>query len=264
MREVLRLYVRLVGASLRSLMQYKFSFLVTFSLQFLISIADFLVVLAVLLNFRSLGGWNMYQVGVLYGVTSCSMGLYRTFFNEIHSFQNYIIRGEFDNLLLRPWPTLLVLASRQIQLFRLGSAFQAVVILLASVHFLGGTAALGFGGVLYIFMLPLIGCLICCAISIAVSSTAFWTGRVRDLQVFVYYAPSTAAGYPLDVYPGWLRTVLLIVPVGFIGYVPLRPVLGLGGSTWHMLLPFLAAAVSLWVALKLWSLGERAYHSTGS
>lgn len=264
MRRGIKLYIRLVKASVRSLMQYKFSFIVTFLLQTVLTVADFLVVLTILYHFRALGGWNLYQVGVLYGVTSSSVALYRTFCNEIHNFQEYIIRGEFDNLLLRPWPTLLVLMSRQIQFFRLGGVLQGMIALFVSLHYLGGAIELGWWKYLYILCLPLLGAVIYFAVGVAVSSLAFWTGRVRDIQVFAIYAPGYACSYPLSIYPIWLRAILLILPVGFIGYVPLRSVFGLGAPVWHLFLPVLIAAASVWCSLALWRLGERAYHSSGS
>lgn len=263
MINALLVYTRLVLASVRAIMQYKFSFFFSVVFNVAVSIADFLVVLAILYNFRAIGGWNTPQIGVLYGIVAASVGIYRTFGCELHNFQNYIVMGDFDGLLLRPWPTLLVLLSRSVELFRIGSVLQGYTAIIVSLHYLGGFSALGWN-YMYLLVLPLFSCCIFFAIGIATGSVAFWTGRIRELQTFMVYGPNTAASYPTHIYPGWLRYFLTIVPVSFVGYIPARAALGLGGETWHMLTPLVVSALSLKLALLMWRSGERAYHSTGS
>lgn len=264
MKEATSLYYRLVKASIHSVMQYKFSFLVSLVFNLAITIADFLVVLAILYHFRAMDGWNIYQIGVLYGINSIALSFYRAFACELHQFQDYIVHGTFDGILLRPWHTLLVLLSRSVQLFRLGGAVQGLIVLIVAMRALGGVGELGLLGCIYIVLLPLTGALIYMAIGMATSSIAFWTGRIRELQTFTVYAPSYAAFYPMSIYPNWLQIVLYVLPVSFIGYVPLRYLLGLGGSAWHLVTPILASIAALKVSLACWHAGERAYHSTGS
>lgn len=258
-----RMYAKLVLASLRSLMQYRFSFVFSLFVNVLVTIADFLVVLAILYNFRSIGGWNTAQIAALYGVATAALGIYRTFGSELQNFQNYIVSGEFDGLLLRPWPTLLVLLSRRVELFRLGAVLQGYTALVIALAYLGGPAEFG-GSYIYMLALPILTSGIYFAISIATASIAFWTGRIRELQVFTIYGPSTAASYPTSIYPRFIRFLLTALPVCFVGYMPLRVTLGLGGEKWHLITPLLATVAALTVSLWLWRRGERAYHSTGS
>ena len=263
MKAAAKVYFKLVRASLRSLMQYRFSFLFSLLVNVIVTVADFLVILAILYNFRSIGGWNTAQIATLYGVATVALGLYRAFGSELQNFQNYIVAGEFDGLLLRPWPTLLVLLSRRVELFRLGAVLQGYTALVIGLAYLGGPAEFGIN-YFYMLILPILSSGIFFAISIATASVAFWTGRIRELQTFTIYGPSTAASYPTAIYPGWIRYFLTVLPVTFVGYVPLRATLGLGGQAWHMLTPIMASAVALAGALWLWRRGERAYHSTGS
>ncbi len=263
MRSAFSVYRHLLAASVRGMMQYKFSFVLTAIFNFFVSIADFLVVLAILYNFRAIGGWTTPQIGLLYGVVAASIGIYRTFGSELHNFQNYIINGEFDGLLLRPWPTLLVLLSRGIELFRIGSIIQGYLAMLVSLHYLGGIDGLGWK-YLYFLALPFMSAGIFFAIAIATSSLTFWIGRVRELQTFTIYGPNTAAAYPTSIYPRWLRYMLTILPVTFVGYVPTSAALNLGSPAWQMATPLLVSIVSLYLAARLWELGEKAYHSTGS
>jgi ABC-2 type transport system permease protein len=212
MRDALVLYRRLVGARVRSLMQYRFSFIVSFFMQALMTVNDFLVVLTLLYHFRAMGGWSLYEVGVLYGITSSASALNRTFFNEVHHFPDYVMAGDFDSLLLRPWPTLLVLVTRGVEFFRLGGAAQGLIPLYICVHLLGGFARFGGLGVLYISLLPILGAVIYFAVEVAVASLAFWFGRIQGFQTTTSYIVTYAGSYPLGIYPDWLQKLRVWSP----------------------------------------------------
>lgn len=229
-----------------------------------ISVADFLVVLTILFRFRVIGGWETAEIGVLYGVATAAVGIYRTFGCELHKFQSYIVNGEYDGILLRPWPTILGLLSRQVELFRLGTVIQGYTALSISLVYLSEANKLGWFAYIYLLLLPLASSTIYFAIGLGISAVAFWTGRTRELQTVAIYAPSYAASYPISIYPKWLQLFLTVLPVSFVSFVPIRYVLGLGGAAWHLLSPHLVGALSLYIAFTLWRAGERAYQSTGS
>lgn len=263
MRAGFRLYRRLVAASWRAVLQYKFSFFVSVFLNCWLTVTDFLVVLTIVYSTKTVGGWNLAQIGVIYGIVGISAAFFRTFGSELHMFQDYIIRGEFDGILLRPWPSLLVLLSRRIEFFRLGGVIQSGTVLLLSLHHLGGPQILGWR-YFYLLLLPLSGTVIIFGISVAIAACAFWFGRVRDLQTLAFYAANYAASYPTSIYPSWMRALLTLIPVTFVGYVPARFALGLGGSAWHLVLPWIVAALTWVLSLMLWRAGEAAYQSSGS
>ncbi len=263
MKTSLRLYWRLLTATWQALLQYKFSFLVSLFFHCWITLTDFLVVITIIYNARSVGGWSLPQIGVIYGVVGISASLFRTFGCELHRFQEYIIRGEYDGILLRPLPSLMVLLGRRVEFFRLGGVIQAATVLLVSLHHLGGPGTLGWR-YFYLLTLPLSGTLIIFGISVAIASCAFWFGRVRDLQTLAFYGANYAASYPTNIYPQWMRILLTVIPVTFVGYVPAKFALGLGGSPWYLLLPWLVIVATWLVALLMWRAGEKAYQSTGS
>lgn len=258
------LYLRLLGASIRSRMQYKWDFLLTSILYALITAVEFLTVAAILYRYRSVAGWNIYEVALLSGIASASHGLYRVFAAELDGFERYLVNGEYDGLLTRPWPPLATLLARNFDLGRIGAPLQGYLVI-----------TIGLRGVLeqgiptwlavYIYTLPLAGALIITAISISVAAAGFSLTRINDLQTFALNAPVTAAAYPADIFPRWLRALLTyLLPVTAMGYIPVRYGLGKGGTAASLLVPFLTAAIALIVALQLYRLGERRYQSTGS
>ena len=261
----LRLYGQLVSASLRAQMQYKVDFLVSMAIDGLLALTDFLLLAAIMLRFREIGGWNVYEIGLLYGMAWIAMSLYRTFAPELNDFERHIVQGTFDSLLIRPWPTLLVLLSRNVELRKLGGTVQGACVFVLCARALVEAGTLSSGAVAYMVAMALFGTLIPVALSLATATCAFWIGRSDSLTTFTMYAPITASQYPLTIFPGWLRALLTsILPVAFINFIPVQYLLGKGGSWISLVAAPVAAVASFVIAYRFWRLGERHYHSTGS
>lgn len=257
----MRLYPRLLGAAIRSRMQYKLDFLLTSLLFALITSIDFLTVAAILFRYDKVAGWNLYEVALLAGTASASLGLYRVFAAELDGFERYLVNGEYDGLLVRPWPALLSLLARNFDIGRIGAAVQGYLVMgigLSGVDLPGWVVG-------YVVLLPVFGAVVIGAIAVAVAGVGFWVTRVQDLNTFAINAPVVAAYYPADIFPEWLRGLLTgLLPVTAAGYWPVRYVLGKGGTVWMLGAPAVAAGLALVVALRVYRWGERRYQSTGS
>lgn len=103
------LYKMLIRTSIRSRMQYKFNFIMASVLAALIQISEFLMVALVLHKFGAIKGWSLHEIGYLFAIMTLSKTLYRTFGNEVHHLEKYLVNGELDQLLTRPMPVLLAL-----------------------------------------------------------------------------------------------------------------------------------------------------------
>jgi len=265
MKEFLRAYCLLVATSLRSAMQYRFSFVATTVGSGLIGLVDFLMLAAVLLRFKAIDGWNVYEVALLYGTSAAALGLFRTLGSQIYEFDAYLVNGELDSLLVRPWDPLFLLLARKFDAGRIGQPMHALIVtVLAAVHLVRSGALSPLAAAL----IPLCivnGTLVYAGISIATATVGFWTTRIDDLQTITIYAPSTAAEYPLSILPGWLRGLLhTILPVALTNYLPLLYLLG-KGAPWYIL-PVCLAATGFYLVLvwRFWQYGLRKYNSTGS
>ena len=103
-RSWLSLYTPLIRTSIKSRMQYKFNFILASFLAALIQISEFLMVAIVLYKFGAIQGWSMHEIGYLFAVMTLSKTLYRTFADEVHHLEHYLVNGELDQLLTRPMP----------------------------------------------------------------------------------------------------------------------------------------------------------------
>ncbi|WP_134684412.1 ABC transporter permease [Brevibacillus migulae] len=259
------LYRKLILASIRAQMQYKLNFLTTAATTGLIMVIDFLVLSAILQRFDQVKGWDIYEVGVLYGLASASMSLYRLIAPEIHDFERYIVYGDFDQLLTRPVSPLTLLLTRNIELARIGGIVQGIAILVISLYGLHQEGKNIVWLLAYVPVSLAVGTVILFSVGLATATIGFWTGQIKDLQTFTLYAPATAANYPISLYPGWLKLLFYTaIPVAFMNYMPMSYLLDKGGSWTALLMPLGMAAVVCWMALRFWKYGIHHYHSTGS
>ncbi|MDR6552117.1 ABC-2 family transporter protein [Paenibacillus qinlingensis] len=260
----IRLFMLLIKASLRSRMQYKFNFVFSTIMASFIQISEFLMVALVMMKFGNIKGWTLYEVGYLYGVIMISKAIYRTLASDVHHLEKYLVSGDLDAILIRPVPVLVALMTQnsRIQFAEIG---QGLILLIISMNALQANGQIGWIAIPQTGFMILTGAVILFAIGLATAAAGFWLTRIEFLQNMTEDASHTAARYPLSIYPKWLQGALLVlVPVGFVNYIPTLYVLRHQGGV-ELLFGTLAVSLAvLGLAMYFWKLGLSRYQSTGS
>jgi ABC-2 type transport system permease protein len=260
------IWLRLLRTKLRSDLQYRASFTLLVVAAFLFSFLDFIAVLAIFGNIDALEGWSFADVALLYGTSGVAFNLANVFVAGVDRAAEHIRNGTFDTILIRPVGTIVQLTAADIELRRLGRLAQASVVLVLAltwvdVHWTLGTAA-------SVAVLVVSGAAIYGAIWVMVAAIGFWTVDNRSIGNTFTYAANYMSFYPFDVLAGWLRTVVLLVPLAFVNYLPAARLLGhddaYGLPTWVGLLSPAVAVVTSLVARGTWTFANRHYRSTGS
>jgi ABC-2 type transport system permease protein len=260
----LHMYSLLIRASIRSRMQYKFNFWLSTLLAFLINSMEFLLISIVLWRFGSIKGWSLYEIGYLYATILLSKAIYRSLANDVHHLEKYLVSGDLDQLLIRPLPLLLALMTQNFRIM-MGEYIQGGIILTVCLQQMMQSGQIGWLALPQTAAVLIIGAVLLFAIGLGTATFGFWITRVSDLQNVTEDAARTAVQYPMDLYPMWLRGILLtLIPVGAANYLPALYVLRHEFGFW--LLPAIAlfAVVFLWAMLQFWKLGMTKYQSTGS
>jgi ABC-2 type transport system permease protein len=260
----LKLYRLLIRASIRSSMQYKFNFIVSSFMALVINACEFLMVALVLLKFGSIHDWDLYEVGYLYAVITLSKAVYRTFASDVHHLEKYLVTGNLDALLIRPVPIMLALMSQNFRLLA-GELVQGSFILYLCIYHLMKTGELLWWSIPLTALIILSGSIILFAIGLITATVGFWIIRIEVLQTLTEDACRSAAQYPLSIYPGWLKYILLsLVPVGFVNYIPSVFLLKHQSGIWLVFTSMVVAAGMLGIGFRFWRLGLSRYQSTGS
>ncbi len=265
-----QLYRRLIGAQFRSQMQYRLSFVVDLFAQFLGNVLEFAAVAIFFTQVKSIGGWSLAEVGVLFGMSSisfaladmCAAGFDYGYFGPI-----MVRLGEFDRVLVRPVSAFVQVAAAQFSLKRFGRIAQGVAILVAAMTALRVTwTPLHY---MYLLITIVAGVFFFMGLFIFGSGVSFWTVDGLEAMNIVTYGGQTMVSYPMHIYQAWLRSIFMfVVPMAFVNYYPVLWLLDkpdpLGGPAW---LAFIAPFVCVMVfaaGVRLWWLGVSKYTSTGS
>lgn len=257
---------RLVGAQVRSQLQYRASFALDVAGSFWISFIDFLVILTIFRNVPRLNSWNLHQVAFLYALSSITFAITDLLIGHLDQFPQKIRDGNFDILLVRPRGTLLQVVASDIAIRRVARVLQGTIVL---VYALGGLTIhwTVWRALVLAASLPsavvLFG-----SVWVTGACLAFWTTDGGEFTNAFTYGGTTMAQYPFDIYATWLRRILgYLVPLAFVAYFPALYVLGKGDPLGlPRFLDFcspLVALVAAGIAGSTWRFAVRHYRSAG-
>jgi ABC-2 type transport system permease protein len=259
-----RMYALLIRASVRSRMQYKFNFWFSTLLAFIVNTMEFLLISIILWKFGDLKGWSLYEIGYLYATILLSKAIYRTLASDVHHLEKYLVSGDLDQLLIRPIPLLLALMTQNFRIM-MAEYMQGAIILTVCLHAMLQAGQIDLWAIPQTVYVVFIGAIILFSIGLGTATFGFWITRVSDLQNVTEDAARTAVQYPMDLYPIWLRGILLtLIPVGMANYLPALYVLRHEFGLWLLPAIFLFAILFLLAMMQFWKLGMTKYQSTGS
>ena len=268
MLNALRLYLRYVGVSLRSQMQYRASFIMQVFTGFFTCSVEIVGIWALFSRFRTLRGWSLAEVALFYGLIQVSFALAEGIGRGFDTFDQLVKSGDFDRLLLRPRSAALQVAAREVQITRVGRLAQGIIVLLwasvaLEVHWTSARIGVAifaiFGG-------------ICLFIGLFVlqATLAFWSVESLELMNTVTYGGTETGQYPLSIYKPWFRKFFTFcVPLACVTYFPALAILGrddpaMASPAWFRWSAPLVGVLFLLVCLRIWRFGVRHYRSTGS
>lgn len=259
-------YLRLVRLQIRSQFEYRTSFFLSLASTFLFTTLEFAAILIIFSNVDALAGWSAIEVFLLYAAASISFALTDMVTGSLDQLPNLIRQGTFDTLVVRPRSTFFQLLATDFMFRRVGRLLQAavvlaVVVVLLDVEWTPARVAVLSGAVLA-------GAVIMGALWVIASTIAFWVVEAGEFVNAFTTGSWFLSQYPLDIYAGWLRRlVLFVLPIGFVIYMPASYVLGkedtLGLPEWMRFMSPVAAVVMVVVAAGLWKVALRRYRGAG-
>ncbi|MCW2874171.1 MAG: transporter [Streptomyces oryziradicis] len=267
MVEGIRAYGLIAMMWVRSTMTYRASFVMTALGNFMATVFDFVVILLMFSQVRTLGGYTLAEVGFLYGTTSAAFGIADLVMGNMDRLGHRVRDGTLDTLLVRPVPVLAQAAADKFALRRLGRISQGALVLGWSMAHLQieWTPV----KVLLMPVMLLSGAAIFSAVFVIGAAFQFWASDASELQNSFTYGGNTVLQYPPSVFGKELvRGVTFVVPLAFVNWMPALRILGrpdpLGLPGWVDFASPVVAAGCCALAGVAWRVGLRSYRSTGS
>ncbi|MEV6972415.1 ABC-2 family transporter protein [Kitasatospora sp. NPDC093806] len=250
----------------RALMSYRTSFVLMLGANVVVTFLDFVVVILMFRHTDTLGGWNLAELGFLYGTSALALGLANLFVGSIDALGERIRAGSLDIVLVRPAPALAQLCAERFSLRRLGRVAQAVGVLVWSLTVLD--VRWTWDRVLLVPVLLVCGTLIFSAVFVGFASLQFWWGEASELQNSFTYGGATVLQYPPTVFAKELVAGTVFgVPLAFVNWLPALRILDkpdpFGLPTAFQFASPLAALLALAAAGLAWRAGLRAYRGAG-
>lgn len=257
----MKLYGKFFVMHLKSIMEYKTSFLLSCIGQFLISFNVFLGMYFMFRRFSSVEGFTYNEVLLCFGITLMEFSLAESVARGFDNFDAMIKQGEFDRIMVRPRNEILQVLGSRIEFSRIGRILQA-----AAMFFYGFAVSdvhWTFQKILTVLLMLIGGTIVFAGIFLVYASICFFTIEGLEFMNIFTDGAKEYGKYPVSIYgKRVLQLCTFVVPYALIQYYPLLYLLDRGKS-YYSLLP-VAAGLFILPCMLLWKIGVRHYKSCGS
>lgn len=263
MTRVVRLYFRILGVHLRSILEYESDFWIMVGATFLMQVVNVVFLSAIFSRVPTLNGWSFWGVVAMFAMVAIAEGFGSFFFEGVWQLAIQLNQGDLDYMLVRPYPVVLQVTGSAVGINGLTNIVTGGIMLtlaLSRVQIDWSPVRIGLGILLFVCAI-----LVKLAINIATNAVSFWLVSPSPMFAMAIHQVGDLARFPLAIYPLTLKVLLgFIVPFAFVSVFPVNFVLDADRFSWLGLLTPLVAAYCLWLALVVFRRGMRRYESAGN
>ena len=258
----MRLYLKYMSMHFKSETQYKISFILSFISQFFVFFSYYFTVLCLFDKFDNIRGFTLYHVMFTFSIIQFGHAFCDTFFRGIDQFDNLIVAGEFDRILLRPRNILLQVCGYEINFIKSARLLQAIILLIISIIKINVIWDIY---KIIALVLMLIGSVLI-FLGIIILAAAYCFVTLKGLEVRNVFTDGTKhmAQYPISIFnKGFRLFFIFVIPIGFINYYPLMYLLDRMNNRLLIITP-LITLIYIIPCILIFYRGVKKYASTGS
>ena len=256
------LYFKYFKVHLKSELQYKISFILSFISQFFVFFGYYFTVLCLFDKFSNIKGFTLYEVLLTFGIIQTGFSFCETFFRGIDKFDDLIIDGSFDRLLLRPRNILLQVFCQETSFIKLSRLIQSLIIL--GIAVINIDVVWTIEKILTLLFMIISSILIFLSIFILAAAYCFITVKGLEVRNVFTDGGKHMAQYPIGIFQkGFVFFFTYIIPFGFVNYYPLLYILGIKNNPIYIISP-LVTVIYIIPCIIIFYLGMKKYTSSGS
>jgi ABC-2 type transport system permease protein len=262
-RKHIRIYLKYFRVFVKTRLVYKWDTVLSILNNFLSLVSSIAIILLLFTRIESLNGWSFWQLVFLTAFFRMVLGFQTfLFFAPVFLGKEFILPGDFDRVLVRPLNPLYQVFASEINIHNFTEAIGSLLVLLYAAQKL--SINLSLSKVLFGVVTILSSVILLTSIFLALGTLAFWTGKSRSFFSLVWGVRDLAQ-YPLGIYPGAVKTVLVtLAPVAFASFYPVTFLLEKQASIYLQLSSLIAGPFFFLLAYRFWRIGLSRYSSTGS
>lgn len=266
-RYYFRLTYAFTRASVKSMLTYKWSFVINCISQATHYVVTFLLMWVMISAFQTMNGWTQYEVMLLYAVSLLCYGLAGSFFFMImNTVPRSVHDGSFDNILVKPVRVLPYLISSNFLCNYAAHIALSVAVVILCFRRLG--IPVDVWTVLNLAITVLCGTLIYASFFLLITAASFLFQKVSALEEAVYFFREVSY-YPLSIFSRFIQIVVtFFLPYGFVNFYPIQLILKKNDFLiFHPSISYLSLPFSLCyfiLACAVFHFCAKRYKSTGS
>ena len=267
MLDAVKLYIAFAKVTFISQLEYPMSYFLRTASKIILWVSGFATIAIVLGRFRSMGGWDLYQVLFIYAMNHLAYAIGATFINNaFDKLSRNIMAGEFDSILTKPVNPLTYFICMHVSAgytsnYALGIGVMIYSIVKMNIRFT-------IGDILLLIFMVLCASLLMGSLFAFFSIPQFWLLRNTSLKRLFFSDMKDFVNYPISIYTKGIQFVLtFVMPYAFISYYPTTLLFNPGGALFSPALAYGTPVIAVIVALLtygFWLLGINSYQSTGS
>ena len=221
----MKLYRKSFLLHLKSALEYRLDFLFSFFSQILVFFAHYFILLALFSKFDHIEGFTLYEVLLCFSIIQFGFSFNEVFARGVDHFEKFIIKGDFDRLLLRPRNVLLQVLYSDIDFIKLSRLIQAVIIMIVALCHL--SISWNLMRICTLFLMLFSACVIFFCLFLLAATYCFYTVQGLEVRNVFTDGGKHIAQYPIGVFPkGIVFFFSFIIPYAFVNYYPLLYFLG--------------------------------------
>lgn len=265
-RNGIALYFAFAKVTFLTQLEYRGQFFIRMISKIVSWSTGFVMILVLLNQFERVGSWGMYEILFLYSLEMLSSSLARTFFmSPFTKLPQLIIRGELDQILVRPVNPLIYLICTKVSAGYISNYIMGIIVINICIEKL--QININFCSFIWLVLVVLGATLIQAAGFMITSIPAFWILKSDGLMDIFYRNMISFINYPISIYNRGIQILLtFILPYAFINYYPSQFFLGkqeLFHPFFQFMTPFVGFIVFIGAYL-FWRRGLNSYQGTGS
>ena len=214
---------------------------------------------------EALGGYTADQLLFVLGFALVPVSLFHCFCGNLYQLSStYLINGNLDRVLLRPYPSFLQICLDRIAIEDLSGAVMGLAMMAIAASRMPDFAwDPGHIALLALMQASALGVVV--AVFMAFAATGFWF-EDRVGMVPPVYNLMEFGRWPSSIYHWSLKLLITwVIPFAFVAFHPASLFVGIHPTPWWPAFATpLVAVIGLGIANLLWQKGVRRYHGTGS
>ena len=258
----MKIYFKSLSLHLKSELEYRVNFILSLLSQVLIFFSYYFVIIALFNKFNNIAGFTMYEVLLCFSIIQFGFAFNEVFARGIDKFDDLIIAGNFDRLLLRPKNLIIQVLCTESDFVKSARLIQSLIVLIVALINLN--INWNVFRVITLILMLISSVIIFFGIFLLAASYCFYTVQGLEVRNVFTDGGKHMAQYPIGVFKkGFVFFFTFIIPYAFVNYYPLLYFIGKNDNVFYAFSPIIVF-LYLIPCFIVFYMGVKKYEGSGS